>query len=253
MFYESKNFEGENKDIIEIVPSKSAFGLLRECGNKNIKVCLPLSLCIGKFDSLTPFNRESLKEYFDDEDQIDFTNEFNELKEYVKNCKKIRVWSSHLNCDDYCLLLLICYLFQDKEISVLFSEEIDWEANSFGFVSAKEIKNIEYKEHVLNDCKKKKYSDKWEKVVSENKELRYMLNGEVVSCDIDNFDNDIMDRIKKMGNTYISYAVANLLVYPLIPCVMYSDSVYFYLINRLEKKGLIKSSIVDNKKYIEVK
>ena len=42
----------------------------------------------------------------------DFKREIELLKEYAKDAKMIRVWSSHLNCDEYCLLLYICYLQQ---------------------------------------------------------------------------------------------------------------------------------------------
>lgn len=250
MIYEYKNFDGNNNDIIEIVSSDSELGLLKQSGNKNIKVCLPLSLCIGKLDSLTPFNRNVLLEYCKSDLLYDLTDDFNKLKEYAKDCKKIRVWSSHLDCDDYCLLLLICYLFKDKEISVIFSEELDWEATTLGCVSEEEICILEKKEHILTRRQKENYGNEWENVVNDNKELRYMLNGKVISCDINNFDNEIIKRLEKNDKIYIFKFVADLMVNSIVPNVMYSDWIYIYLINRLEEKGIIKSSIIDNKKYI---
>lgn len=79
-----------------------------------------------------------------------------------------------------------------------------------------------------------------------------MINGTVVSCDIDIFDNEIMDRLKKKGSIYIFKLVADLMANPIIPRVVYSDWIYIYLINRLEEKGIIKSVVIDKKKYIEL-
>jgi len=252
MIYEYKNFDGNNNDIIEIVSSDSKLGLLKRSGNENIKVCLPLSLCIGKLDSLTPFIRKNLPQYYKKDILYDFTDDFNKLKECVSNCKKIRVWSSHLDSDDFCLLLLICYLYKDREISVVFSEEIDWKATTLGSVNEKELPQLEKKEHILTNWQKEDYCNEWKKVVSDNKELRYMLNGTVVSCNIDIFDNEIINRLKESGKIYIFKLVADLMGNPIIPHVMYSDWIYIYLIKRLEEKGIIKSYLIDEKKYIEI-
>lgn len=251
MDYRYNNFDGVNNEIIEILSSDSELGLLKRSGNNNIKVCLPLSLCIGKFDSITPFNRTVLFQYYKKDILYDFTYDFNKLNDYVSNCKKIRVWSSHLDCDDYCLLLLICYLYHDSQISVVFSEELNWDASTLGCVSEKEIPELEMKEHLLTNWQKEEYSNEWKKIFSDNKELRYMLNGHVISCNIDFFDNDIIDRLDKKGKIYFSKFIADLMVYPIISRVIYSDWIYIYLVNRLENAGRIKSYIIDGKKYIE--
>lgn len=252
MNFEYINFDGTNNDIIEIVSSFSALGLLKRSGNENIKICLPLSLCIGKFDSYIPFNRKVLSQYYKNENYYDFTDDFNKLKEFVNNCSKIRVWSSHLDSDDYCLLLLICYLFKDKEISAIFSEELNWGATTISAINEKEISELEKREHILTKWQKEDYCNEWKKIINDNKELRYMINGTVVSCNVDKFDEDIIDRLEKAGKIYIFKLVADLIGNPPTPYVIYSDYIYIYLIERLEKKGLIKSSIIDNKKYIEL-
>lgn len=252
MIYEYRNIDGYNNDIIEIVSTDSELGLLKRGENKNIKACLSLFLCIGKLDSVTPFNRKTLLQYNEKNISYDFTDDFNELKELVSNCKKIRVWSSHLDSNDYCLLLLICYLYKDREISVVFSEEIDWEATSLTFVSEEELPQLERKEHILTKRQKEDYCNEWEKVVNDNSELRYMLNGTVVSCNIDIFDNEIINRLDKTGKIYIFKFIGDLMANPIIPRVMYADWIYIYLIHRLEKNGQIKSFIIDEKKYIEL-
>ena len=252
MNFEYTNFDGINDSVIEIVSSYSELGLLKRSGNENIKVSLPLSLCIGDLDSLTPFNRKVLSKYYKGNILYDFTDVFNELKEFANNCKKIRVWSSHLDSDDYCLFLLICYLFQDKEISVIFSEEFDWCATSLSAISEDEVAELENREHILTNRQKEDYCNEWEKVVNDNSELRYMLNGKVVSSSIDIFDDEIIDRLEKMGKINIFKFIGNLMAIPIIPNVIYSDWVYAYLIERLEQIGRIKSNIVDGKKYIEL-
>ena len=63
MNYNGENFVGTNENIIEIVSSYSELELLKRSGNENIKVCLPLSLCIGKLDSIIPYNRDNLSPF----------------------------------------------------------------------------------------------------------------------------------------------------------------------------------------------
>ncbi len=252
MNFEYKNFVGINNDIIEIVSSDSAFGLLKRSGNENIKVCLPLSLSIGKLGSASPFNRNVLSKIYKNDESYDFTEDFKKLKRISANCKKIRVWSSHLDSDDYCLLLLICYLYKDKEISAIFSEEINWCATTIGSVSEKEISELEKREHILTKWQKENYCNEWENVVNSNKELRYMINGTVVSCDFDSFSSKIINRLEKVGKVPMFKFVADLMGNPIIPYIIYSDSIYIFLIERLEKRGIIKSCIINDKKYIEV-
>ncbi len=252
MNFEYKNFDGTNNDIIEIISSDSALGLLKRSGNENIKICLPLSLSIGKFGSTTPFNRKILSEIYKNGESYDFTEDFKKLKRISAKCKKIRVWSSHLDTDEYCLLLLICYLYKDKEISAIFSEEINWDATTIGSVSEKEVSELEKREHILTKWQKENYCNVWENVVNSNQELRYMINGSVVSCDFDSFNNKIINRLKKAGKIPMFKFVADLMSNPIIPCVIYSDSIYIFLIEKLEKMGVIKSYIINDKKYIEV-
>lgn len=90
MVFESNNFNGKNNDIIEIVSSDSAYGLISRL-NDNIKVCLPLSLNIGKLDGLKYYNRKELLKYNKDILETNFVDIINKLNDYVKNAKKIRV------------------------------------------------------------------------------------------------------------------------------------------------------------------
>ena len=119
-------------------------------------------------------------------------------------------------------------------------------------ISEKEIPILEKREHILKEYQKEDHYKEWINIVKENKELRYMINGTVISCDIDRFDNDIIERIKEHKKIIKYELVASLMVDPVIPYIIYSDTIYFYLIERLEKKGIIKSTIIDNKEYLEL-
>lgn len=85
------DFDGINDSIIEVVSSDSTLGLLKRSGNKNIIVSLPLSLSIGKLDSITPFNRTVLSQYYKEDNSYDFSSDFDNLKKITNNCSKIRV------------------------------------------------------------------------------------------------------------------------------------------------------------------
>ena len=231
MYFSYKNFDGIIDDIIEITSSDSALGLLNKNNNKNIKVCLPLSLSIGRLELLQ--KRNTITKY-------DFTNDFDILKEKVKTIKKIRVWTSHLDCDEYCLLLLICYLYKDKTITAIFYDEND------------EYYDLK-KEQILSETEKENYSNEWKKLVKDNKELRYMLNKKAISCDIDTFDDEILKRLNKLGKVTTNELVISLMSNPIRKNINYSSSIYKYLINRLEKINKINTSIISNTKYIETK
>jgi len=241
-----------NTKIIEIVSSFAALDLLKRGGNKNKIVCLPLALGIGKLESLTPFNRKELSKYLHDTNSYDFTNVFTKLKSDVTDSVRIRVWASHLDSDNYCLFLFICFLFKNNEISVVFSEEMGFDVTTVECLTEKEIEQLEKREHILKKIQKEEFSKEWERVVSFNKELRYMINGTVVSCDINYFDNDIIARLDKSKKIYFYSLVADLMGNPIIPNVLFPDYIYIYLIERLEKNHFIKITLIDGKKYVEL-
>ena len=76
MIFKNDNFDGTNNSVIEIVSSYSELNLLKRSGNENIKVALPLSLCIGKLNSDKPFDSKILSEYYKNDDSFDFTSDF---------------------------------------------------------------------------------------------------------------------------------------------------------------------------------
>ena len=253
-----QKIESESTSVIEIVSSDSELGLLKRSGNKNLKICLPLCLSIGSLDGMKCLKRTELEKYINlnknklFENGLDFKHEYDKLMEYANKASKIRIWSSHLDCDDYCLLLYICYLLKEKNISVIYIEELDWEATTLGCITEKELKILEQKEHVLKEMEKDNFSNQWLKLINDNTELRFMINGQVISKDINYFDNDILQRLEKLGKVNIHTLVANLMGNPIIPSVRYADFIYIYLINKLINNKLIEKSVENDSTFIEI-
>ena len=167
MYFEYKNFVGDNNSIIDIVADDSAFGLLKKSDLDTLKVCLPLSLSKGKYESITPMNRNNVLEH-DDIESYDFTSDFNKLKNIVDKNKTIRVWFSEKSIDEYRFLLLICYMFKDYNISIVDINKIDAEAFAVGCLSNNQIKDIDEITTILTDKEKDNYSNEWLEIANSN-------------------------------------------------------------------------------------
>lgn len=247
------NFIGNNTDIIEITSSDTNSLLLERSEIDNIKVHLPFSFDIGNLKEMEEFKRNKLNKFIHRDDiSYDFKELFDKLKEYVGKAKKIRVWSSLFDADEYCMLLFICHHFKDKEISVVFASE----GNIWSWVipnnSEEDIKYLEKKEHILKNFEKEAFDKQWFEIINSNKELRFMINGTVKSVDLDYFDNDIVERLKSLGKVSKTKLVASLMGDPIIPRCHYASFINEYFINCLINKGLIKSTFEDEKEMVEV-
>lgn len=51
-----------------------------------------------------------------------------------------------------------------------------------------------------------------------------------MSCNVDKFDEDIIDRLERAGKIYIFKLVADLMGNLIIPYAMYPEWIYIYLI-----------------------
>ena len=252
MKFEINNFNGINTDTIEILATDSALGLLNKCNNQNIKVCMPLMLSIGKIIKDNPFNRTILFIYDNNEYAIDYPDDFNKLCNYVKKASKIRIWSSHLNCDEYCMLLLICHMFKDKEISVIFSDSLSESATSIGTISQDEYNKLIKKEIVLTNKEKEQYINEWNEIISDNKELRIMHNKKVKSISMSELDTKILERLSKVKKISLSKFITELITNPVYSGITYPKWLYIYLIERYLNKKLIKKTIIDEEVYINI-
>lgn len=239
--FSNKNISGKNKETIEIVDSFSISFLLEQSGNDNIKFCFPFSLDIGKLKGIDNFDRSELKEYIKLDLNYNFKDIFDELSKYLNEANKIRVWSSIYDAEEYCLLLFICHHFKNKNISVIFSNELR-DVNRVNCLDKDEIKEISSKEHILKDYEKDKYDKEWISILNSNKELRFMKNGVVQSVDIDYFDNVILERLRKLGKVEKRKLIIDLIGNPIEYKCQYADFIIEYLINDLINKELIEEN-----------
>lgn len=255
MFFSKKNIVGTNTDIIDIVGGYAQAGCLKSAGFDNLRVCLPLTLSFGDLLELDSYSRDSLKElycedYYPFENKYDFKSEMKLLKDEAEKASLIRVWSSHLNCDDYLLLLYICKCFPNKKISAIFSEEFNWNSLSIGMMDGKEMKELIKREHILTNNQINGYIREWDELVKVNSKLRYIVNGKVISVNDDYFDKIILDMLSKYEEIHLNRFIGELIGNQVINDA--GDALYRYLINNLINKGSIAKYSKNGKIYIKL-
>ena len=113
-------------------------GLLKRSGNNNIKVFLPLSLNIGRINSITPFNRNILSQYRKIDESYDFTNYFDKLK---NNCLEDSISIYYQNVYEYLKLL---YENVDNLINRIKLEGNSKEKNEVGNINLEDILNNDF-------------------------------------------------------------------------------------------------------------
>lgn len=239
----------ENKSIIEITGTFAGAGCLKQSDfSHNLIGCLALQLSFGDLKSLDNYDRSCLRklyphdDYFPFEDGFIFQKEIEELRKYVSKAKKIRVWSSQIAADEFLLLLYICYLFPNKNISAVFADEYNPYCWSIGCMTFNEVNELSKKEHLLTMEEKELYINEWNRMVKENSTLRYIKNKEIKSVPINYFDKDILSYLGKQEMKFITL-VGKLMGNAVIDND--SDSIYSYLINRLIEQGKIEVVRID--------
>ncbi len=239
----------ENKSIIEITGTFAGAGCLKQSDfSHNLIGCLALQLSFGDLKSLDNYDRSCLRklyphdDYFPFEDGFIFQKEIEELRKYVSKAKKIRVWSSQIAADEFLLLLYICYLFPNKNISAVFADEYNPYCWSIGCMTFNEVNELSKKEHLLTMEEKELYINEWNRMVKENSTLRYIKNKEIKSVPINYFDKDILSYLGKQKMKFITL-VGKLMGNAVIDND--SDSIYSYLINRLIEQGKIEVVRID--------
>ena len=167
-----------NDNVLEITADYAGSGNLKRSGfARNLVLCLPLQLSYGDLKSLEQYDRSCLKKLYPKEENLSFEKEIERLKNHLSNSDRIRIWSSHKNADEYLLLLYICSLFPEKNISVVFADEYDehdsycWSIRGMG---VEEVNELVEKEHILSSLEKENYKKMFQEIVNINSELRYI-------------------------------------------------------------------------------
>jgi len=96
--------------------------------------------------------------------------------------KSIRIWSCHKNIQEYLNFLYICYKYEGKNISVIFTDEYDKNVFSVGTLRYDEISSALEHTHILSAEEISTYKKEWQKLVKENGEIRLFVDNKVKSC-----------------------------------------------------------------------
>lgn len=180
------------ENTIEVVSDLSSNGLLLKSSIKNENiVLLDMHLDIGNLEDLKNYKRSFLKNIGYNVDVVDYSNKIKFLLDNVRNNKKIRIWSSHKNSNEYMTVLYICNLLEkyDAELYVVYSDEISNEAKSVGELDKEEIKNVEALERKLLKEEIIMYSKTWNSLLNDNSDIRYIdFDNIIKSCSYDYLD-----------------------------------------------------------------
>lgn len=230
------------ENTIEVVSNLSSNGLLLKSSIKNENiVLLDMHLDIGDLKDLKNYKRSFLKNIGYNVDVVDYSNKIKFLLDNVRNNKKIRIWSSHKNSNEYMTVLYICNLLEkyDAELYVVYSDEISSEAKSVGELDKKEIKNVDALERKLLKEEIIMYSKTWNSLLNDNSDIRYIdFDNIIKSCSYDYLDKKILGELKKYNEIRIGKFISNLKIDCIITEIDYSE--YLYLIERLINKSEIK-------------
>lgn len=230
------------ENTIEVVSNLSSNGLLLKSSIKNENiVLLGMHLDIGDLKDLKNYKRSFLKNIGYNVDVVDYSNKIKFLLDNVRNNKKIRIWSSHKNSNEYMTVLYICNLLEkyDAELYVVYSDEISNEAKSVGELDKEEIKNVDALERKLLKEEIIMYSKIWNSLLNDNSDIRYIdFDNIIKSCSYDYLEEKILSELKKYNEIRVGKFISNLKIDCIITEIDYSE--YPYLIERLINKSEIK-------------
>lgn len=230
------------ENIVEIVSDLSSNGLLLKSSIKNENiVLLDMHLDIGDLKELKNYKRSFLKNIGYNVDVVDYGNKIKFLLDNVRNNKKIRIWSSHKNSNEYMTVFYICNLLEkyDAELYVVYSDEISSEAKSVGELDKEEIKNVDALERKLLKEEIMMYSKFWTRLLNDNSDIRYIsFDNTIKSFSYNYLEEKILSELKKYNEIRVGKFISNLKIDCIIDEIDYSE--YPYLIERLINKSEIK-------------
>lgn len=227
--------------IIDVCDNYAGGGCLKQYYERNNIsdykiICMGLNLAVGdiKNDHLT-FIRKLYKD-----NSYDYNDSINELLDSINGNTKIRIWSSKGNDDAYLLLLYACNLLKDicDNISVVYTTDYNKYILSISTLHYSEINHILKYEQQLSKDEIKNYSIEWGHLVEINSDLRVLIDGSIINKNFSDYDEIILNKLKKLGRCKLANLVGNLMGDHAINDS--GDAVYGYLIDRLITQNKIK-------------
>ena len=231
----------DNKKIVEIILSGSgSMSLKNSCIKDNKIIDLRVDFTVGDLSKVDDYIVSLPKSIYEETITCDFKEKMLELNNCIDNDYYVRIWSSHYDVNSYLLLLYICNYLNEKanNIIVLYSNEYKKECYSPGTMTSQELEKLVEYEHSLSKSDIDLLSKEWNKIKSENSDLRIIENGKIKSVDFNYFDNEMLTILNSKENISITE-----LAYEFSCKYHLSATIFIYLITQL----------INNKKIIILK
>lgn len=215
----------------EIIYSDSTVGSMSKSKlNKNEIIKFDTIFSIADLSNIENYEIYLPKKIYLENIIYNFKSRIDELNKSIKNKNKIRIWSSHKEINSYLLLLYLCnYLKNYKcDIFVVYSNEYDEECYSPSCMLYEELEKLSHLEHKLTKEEILSFSNEWVNIRNINSEMRILENNKVKSVSYDYFDDEILEKLKKLGAVKQIHLIGQLVAdHHMI------DTIFVYLINRL--------------------
>lgn len=145
--------------------------------------------------------------------------------------KKIRIYSSKNNIQEYLSFIYLCNILKNNDIFVVFIDDFLEEANSLGNIAPDEIGEVLKYEKKLTKSEIASYKNEWKNLVKENGDIRLFKNKKVISVPFNYLDNYIKECIVNNDN---DMTVAHMMLNDIEN--HFSDNVCYSLLNKYLKR-----------------
>ncbi len=131
--------------------------------------------------------------------KISIKESIEKLENAIKNNNKLRVWSSHVDPDNYLFLLFICYYVKDKVdfIEVLYSDEYNNECINTGVMTSEELDELSSLEHKLDKNEINNLANKWNELTKDGSKLHIFINNKLIEIEYEYIYKEIINIIKE--------------------------------------------------------
>lgn len=121
----------------------------------------------------------------------------------------VRIWTSHNNIQEFLGLLYFCHKFRGKKISVIFTDEYSKSVHSVSTTTGDEIEKMLKYEKKLTMEEIIKYKNAWERLVSQNGEMRIFEHNKVKSIPFNYLKNHLLTYYVKDQKLWIKNLMNN--------------------------------------------
>lgn len=216
--------------------------------NKNSILLINALFNVGDLSTISDYIIGVPKDLCQEEKNYFIKNEVDIIINNIKLGNKIRVWTSNNDTYSYLVLLYVSSIVEkyNYDLYVTYSDDYNKEYVSPRVMNGFELEKLSTLEHKLRKDEILNYSKLWDKLVTENADLRIIENGTIKSVSIDYYDKVILNMLNTLGKVKITQFVGLLMRE-----IHLQDKLVMYLIKRLIKQNKIKIELSDNIEYVK--